>query len=83
MEAGRRKPAAAAMVLTLLLILLVASSACGAVAAARLQGEAGGGHGHRGRVAESIPAAAEGKGPGRSNCTHDPRKPKFGPCPPE
>ncbi|KAF8657787.1 hypothetical protein HU200_059947 [Digitaria exilis] len=74
MEAGRRKKA-----LVLSMILLIASSLA-------LQGEAGGGgHGrNHGRVvAESIPAVMpEGKGPGLSNCTHNPTQPKAGPCPP-
>jgi hypothetical protein len=83
MEAARRKPAAAAMALTLLMIItLVASSARGTVVAAerlQLQGEGG----HRVSVSESIPTVAEGKYAGSSNCTHDPYKPKTGPCPPE
>ncbi|KAG0543811.1 hypothetical protein BDA96_02G221400 [Sorghum bicolor] len=85
MEAARRKPApaAAAMALTLLMIVtLVASSGRGTVvAAARLQGEGG----HHVSVSESIPpTVAEGKyAAGSSKCTHDPNKPKTGPCPHE
>ncbi|CAN6210811.1 unnamed protein product [Urochloa humidicola] len=84
-EVAMGKKKTAAVILTLLLVaLFVASSAGDAAATTRLQGEAGGGHGdHHGRVAKSVPAVDEGKGSGRSNCTHNSNQPKIGPCPPE
>ncbi|RCV11790.1 hypothetical protein SEVIR_2G223600v4 [Setaria viridis] len=85
MQAGMRKKAVALTLLTMIVLVASSSARGGAVAAARLHGEAGGGHGHRGRVvAESIPAVDEGKGgAGPSNCTHNFNQHKFGPCPPE
>lgn len=78
MKGGAREAVAAGV-----LTLLILSASLQGVPAARLQGTGGDGHKYdHGRVAESVPPVSEGKGPRRSNCTHDPNKPSFGHCPP-